>query len=342
MKIVNPSYDVSFKYFVEDNQVAIDFLSAILRKNIISLTLDPHEIVYTTDEGLRMSKFDFKATIKNDLGVIEKILIEVQRSKNNSKVERFRLYLGQSYVEVERFTNEKGEADSTSYPITSIYFLGFKLKEIEIPFLKVPREYINGLTNEKLTVKDDFIEKLSHDLYAIQIPRLTMEVETELEQMLDLFNEEKYKTNERHVLEYTGDTSNPKVARMVKHLSRALVNNERLMYAILAEEQMEEAWTKEINAKNAEKAAKEAGLIRETAERAAKEQERAAKEASMKREAVERAEKEASMKREAAERAAKEASMKRAEDKDAENQALKNQIELLMQELSKNKPTNGA
>lgn len=84
------------------------------------------------------------------------------------------------------------------------------------------------------------IERLSHDLYAIQIPRLKMQVRTEVEQMLDVFNQNKYKTSDKHILEYTGDTSNLAVQRMVKYLNRALVTDDYdLLHQMLVEDEIE-------------------------------------------------------------------------------------------------------
>jgi ABC-type lipopolysaccharide export system ATPase subunit len=49
-----------------------------------------------------------------------------------------------------------------------------------------------------------------------------MVAQTELEQLLDVFNVSKYKTNDKHILEYTGVTTNPKVNRVVKYLNKAM------------------------------------------------------------------------------------------------------------------------
>ena len=108
--------------------------------------------------------------------------------------------------------------------------------------MKVERQYLNGISNRKLktTAKNDFVERLSHDLYAIQIPRLKMQARTEVEQMLDVFNQNKYKTSDKHVLEYTGDMSNPNVQRMVKHLNRALITDDYdLLHQMLVEDEIE-------------------------------------------------------------------------------------------------------
>jgi hypothetical protein len=155
------------------------------------------------------------------------------------------------------------------YPITPIYLLGFRLKNVKVPVLKVERTYLNGISRRQLKVKEDFVEKLSHDLYAIQIPRLKMQARTDLEKMLDVFNSAKYKTSDSRIFDYTGDTSDPRIARVVKHLGRAIIDDDNLLHAMLVEDEIEELMARqkrkmEIAEKQMETAAiirKEAALI---------------------------------------------------------------------------------
>ena len=186
-----------------------------------------------------MFKIDFKATIRTKDGRIKIILIEIQKSRNGFGIDRFQTYLGLNYMNPNIIVDEKGKSRDHRYPITVIYFLGFRLPSIKVPVLKVERRYINAISRHKINAKEDFVEKLSHDLYAIQIPRLKMQVKTDLEEMLDVFNQNKYKTNDNHIFEYTGNSTNPKVVGMLKHLGRALVSDPNLLHQILMEEHME-------------------------------------------------------------------------------------------------------
>ena len=239
IRIANPIYDVVFKYLMENNLIAIHLLSAILNENIIALEMQPQEMVTNSSAGVRMFKIDFKATIRTKDGGIKIILIEIQKSRNGFGIDRFQTYLGLNYMNPNIIVDEKGKSRDDRYPITVIYFLGFRLPSIKVPVLKVERRYINAISRHKINAKEDFVEKLSHDLYAIQIPRLKMQVKTDLEEMLDVFNQNKYKTNDNHIFEYTGNSTNPKVAGMVKHLGRALVSDPNLLHQILMEEHME-------------------------------------------------------------------------------------------------------
>ena len=241
MKIINPIYDVAFKYLMENNQIAIDFLSVLLGINIISLDVQVQEFVDVSEStGLKLFRIDFKAVVRTPSGALVTILIEIQKSKNGFEIERFQSYLGLNYLKQNIVLVEKNMAKKEGYPIIAVYLLGFRLKNVKVPVLKVARQYLNGITQRPLkVVKEDFVEKLSHDLYAIQIPRLKMNVRTDLEKMLDVFNHKKYKTSDSRVFDYTGDTSDPRVARIVKHLGRALIDNDNLLHSMLVEDEIE-------------------------------------------------------------------------------------------------------
>ena len=264
MKIPNPMYDVVFKYLMENNEIAISLLSVILGVNIVSLNLQSQEITHAVGkDGVRVYRLDFKAVIKTASGEVKTILIEIQKSKNGFEVHRFQTYLGLSYLKGHTDSGKKETPKKATHPITVIYFLDFRLKEVKVPVLKVERQYLNGISNRRLkNVKSDFVERLSHDLYAIQIPRLKMQVRTEVESMLDVFNQNKYKTPDKHILEYTGDMSNPHVQRMVKHLNRALITNDyELLHQMLVEDEIEQLLDSKRQEHDEALAAKDAALL---------------------------------------------------------------------------------
>jgi hypothetical protein len=263
MRIANPNYDAVFKFLMQDINIAKDILSVILNVEIIELELQPQEVILTILGGLRLLRLDFKAKIRLKDGTEKVILIEIQKSKKGSNVSRFRRYLGDNYAKIDEVINEFGEIKRKSLPITAIYFLGFELENISAPIVKVVREYRNAVTNKRLTQKEAFIEQLSHDLYAIQIPKLKMVARTELERILDVFSEHKYKTNDKKVLEYTSDVTDPRVKRILSRLNMALLDDE-IIEAIIAEEEIENDFKdlsdqldKAVQAKEEERKAKE-------------------------------------------------------------------------------------
>ncbi len=240
MKIANPIYDVVFKYLMENNEIAKDFLSLILGIQIISLEVQAQEFVEINKQtGLRVYRIDFKAVVKDKNGNLRTILVEIQKSRNGFEIERFQSYIGLNYLKQNIVLDDNDVSKKVGYPITPIYLLGFRLKNVKVPVLKVERTYLNGISRRQLKVKEDFVEKLSHDLYAIQIPRLKMQARTDLEKMLDVFNSAKYKTSDSRIFDYTGDLSDPRLARVVKHLGRAIIDDDNLLHKMLVEDEIE-------------------------------------------------------------------------------------------------------
>jgi hypothetical protein len=306
MKIANPIYDVVFKYLMENNEIAKDILSAILNVEIVSLELQSQEFTETSATGIQVFRLDFKAVIRTKSGELKTILIEIQKAKSGFKIGRFQTYLGLNYMKSHIILKENEQPKDERYPITAIYFLGFRLKNVKVPVLKVERQYINAVSNRKLNVKEDFVEKLSHDLYAIQIPRLKMQIGTELEQILDVFNQKKYKTTDSHILEYTGTTNDPKIARVVKHLRRAIVSNPDLLHAMIMEDLMEAEAERDRIEKEREKIAKEEAIEAKKIAIQVSEEERKAKELAIQDKEEERKAKETALKIAEAERKEKE------------------------------------
>ena len=99
-------------------------------------------------------------------------------------------------------------------------------------------------------------DRIAKDLFMIQIPKLAMVAQTEFEELLDVFNVKKYKTNDKHVLEYTGVSTNPKVKHVVKHLNKAIQVDE-IIETMKMEDEYENAYDVEKKAKEAAQRRKE-------------------------------------------------------------------------------------
>ncbi len=278
MQIANPIYDTIFKYLMENVEIAKIILSAILNEQILSVEVKPQEMaINVKSKGkpvVRIIRLDFKATIQGTDGTLKKVLIEIQKAKKGFEIQRFRRYLGENYIVSDNL--DKNNKDSL--PITSIYFLGYRLKYIRFPALKVGRTFMNAVTRRKIKtpIKENFVEQLSHDMYVIQIPRLKdMATQTQLEKVLDVFSQTKYKTSDAHVLEYTGDMSTPEVAQIVRYLNRAIADDDIRRQMIAEDEEqgfidgLEDKIEKERSAK--EKAIAKAKKAKEEAKQVKKE-----------------------------------------------------------------------
>ena len=72
-------------------------------------------------------------------------------------------------------------------PITTIYILGFNLSNLESACVHVAREYRDMIDGQPLTTKSNFIEKLTHDSFVVQVNRIAGRFRTPLDKLLSVF-----------------------------------------------------------------------------------------------------------------------------------------------------------
>jgi len=226
MIIANPIYDVVFKYLLEDVEIARELLSTILGEEVESLEMKPQETSTETSGDIHILRFDFKAVIKKPSGEISKVLIELQKAKQAFNVMRFRRYLGDNYRKEDVVLNEQGIAEKRPLPIVTIYFLGFTLNSIQSGVVKINREYRDVVTQEILDIKEEFVELLTHDSYLIQVRKLAKTSRNKLERVLQIFSPIYQSINDRHQVDFQGNTDDPLVKKMVERLGRAIASEE--------------------------------------------------------------------------------------------------------------------
>jgi hypothetical protein len=265
MIIANPLYDVIFKYLMEDIDIAKEIISTILGERIVSLEVKPQETVTEVfPDGIHVLRFDFKATIELPSGELQKVLIELQKLKQAFEIIRFRRYLGDNYSKEDDIPSGDGTIIKMSLPIVTIYILGFTLSKLTNAVVKVNREYKDMLTGKIIpNIKEDFIELLTHDSYVIQVKELPSEIKTKLERVLQVFNP-KFKTKDRHVLDFTGDTEDPLVQKMLIRLQRAVADQE-MRHIMNVEDEIERAFERQAK-KNAAENAEKDKIIAETSQ----------------------------------------------------------------------------
>ncbi len=201
MVIANPIYDVVFKRMMENNKVAKFFIGTLLEQTIETVTVKPQEFTYTDElAGLAVFRLDFIATIKTESGELKKVLIEIQKAKNQIDLMRFLNYLGEQYKKENTIDGEK-----VILPITTIYILGFKLPEITTSCLKVERNYKDLIDKTKLETKSDFVEKLTHDSFIVQVDRITGSYKTRLDKLLSVFEQTNFVDSNKITKEFLHD-----------------------------------------------------------------------------------------------------------------------------------------
>jgi hypothetical protein len=198
MVIANPIYDVVFKKMMENERVAKFFIGTLLEKTIESVEVKPQEFTYTDElAGLAVFRLDFIATIKTSEGELKKVLIEIQKAKNQIDLMRFRNYLAEQYKKEDAINEEK-----VILPITTIYILGFKLPEIETPCIKVELNYKDLINKTTLDIKSDFIEKLTHDSFVVQVDRITNSYSSKLDKLLSVFEQKNFVDDKKIIKEF--------------------------------------------------------------------------------------------------------------------------------------------
>lgn len=207
MIIANPIYDTVFKRMMENERVAKFFIGTLLDEMIESVEVKPQEFTYTDElSGLAVFRLDFIATIKTETGENKKVLIEIQKAKNQIDLMRFRRYLGEQYKKEDTINNE-----NHTLPITTIYILGFTLPDIETACIKVERNYRDLVNKTIIEKKSDFVEKLTHDSFIVQVNRITNRYQTRLDKLLSVFEQNNFVDENKITKQFSHPTDTEEV-----------------------------------------------------------------------------------------------------------------------------------
>jgi hypothetical protein len=234
--IANPIYDVVFKRLMEDTKNARFFIETLLNQEVEEIQFKPQEYILPAKIKDRLSgqdtqmpgaltflRLDFVATIKNTDGTRQKVLIEVQKGKKNLDVMRFRDYLAEHYKRTDEIVMPDSGSNTTTQTtplhIIAIYIVAFDLLHIKTPAAKIGREYIDLLTNKKISAKEDFVEQLTHDCIVIQTGRVHGSIKTELDALLSIFEQRYFADEKGHLKAYTL----PVQSAEMRHLTKTLV-----------------------------------------------------------------------------------------------------------------------
>ena len=196
--VANPIYDVVFKYLMEDERIAITILSALLKKEIRKVEVRPHEYTNEQSDNLSIFRIDFGATVVDDDGKEQLMLIELQKTWLETETLRFRQYLGVQYQSKKNMTGDG--RDRHGIPMVAVYLLGHKVGNIEEPVLYVHHHSYDYYGKEVTQgLPDPFVESLTHDSIIVQIPRLHGQINNRLDKVLSVFDQ-------TYVSEHTNQT----------------------------------------------------------------------------------------------------------------------------------------
>jgi len=310
MLIANPIYDIVFKKLMENRAIASGMLERILGTTVDQLDFAAQEFTAKAEDGsLKFYRLDFKARILTPDGW-KHVLIELQKARLSSDVERFRTYLAEEYRRVYQIPQTMGEPLRQSLPIITIYFFGYTIDDRLPGAVKIDRRYLDLITREELTVRCDVLERLTHDCYAVQIPLLGDTQRNDVEELLAVFRQDHPSDRTRHTL--IVDEKRPHTP-LIRQIYRTLTRlaetkevkekmaKEDVMFEILAREVEEKMREERGRREAAERQCEEERQLREEEQRLRKAADRQREEEQRLRETADNQREEEQRKREAAE-----------------------------------------
>ena len=222
--VVNPIYDCVFKYLMEDERIAKTLLTALLKKEVVSVEMRRHEHTNTTRNNISMFRIDFAARVKDENG--EEKLMLIQKTWVETEMLRFRRYLAAQYNAQENMLKvEKGERQF-AIPMVAIYLLGHRVGNLKAPVIYVNHDAFNydGKKVEK-GMEDPFIGSLVHDSIIVQLPLLKGKVQNHLEKVLSVFDQINRQPGDKKYInldesKYEGDEE---MMRIIQRLTAATV-----------------------------------------------------------------------------------------------------------------------
>ena len=199
MIVANPIYDVVFKYIMEDERIARTILSALLKTEVVEVHMRRNEYSNKSRDTLSIFRIDFGATIRDEKGDRQTILIEIQKSQVDSELLRFRQYLGAQYDNKE---NMEGAGRSTyALPMVAVYLLGHTVGSIEAPVVYVDHQVYDYDRNVvEGGINDPFVESLTHNSIIVQIPRLHGRINNRLDMVLSIFDQTQRDASDSRLL----------------------------------------------------------------------------------------------------------------------------------------------
>jgi len=199
LHIANPIYDSVFKYLMEDERIAKTLLSALIKREIVDIKMRPNEYANTTKDNIAMFRIDFAAKVREANGEEKMILIELQKTWVETETLRFRQYLGAQYANPANMRPE--EKRQYAFPIITIYLMGHRVGDIDVPVLYVGRNFRDYDGNEVTHgIPDPFVDSLTHESIIVQIPFLKGQKNNRLERILDVFCQDRKDRDNMQIL----------------------------------------------------------------------------------------------------------------------------------------------
>ncbi len=222
MRIANPMYDVAFKYLMDDDASARLLVGAVLGEEIESLEPLPQE------RSVRASPPSVPGEpTPAELFTVRRV--DFAATVRTASGDRLRVLVE---VQKARFTDQ---------------------------VMRVAREYLDGVTGQRLADREEFVEALSHDCWVVQVPLLASRRRTDLERLLSVFDQERQVAGERGVLEIDERELPERYAPVLRRLAGATASEE-VADSMALEDEIAETWGRMKREKDAALAEKDTAL----------------------------------------------------------------------------------
>lgn len=226
--VANPIYDSVFKFLMEDERIAKTVLSALLKKEVVSVEMRRHEHPNITRDNISMFRIDFAARVMQDDGSTRLVLIELQKTWLSTETLRFRRYLAAQYNAEENMLKESNsEAGPYAIPMIAIYLLGHRIGDIDKAVVYVNHKALDYDGKEIENGENDpFINSLTHNSIIVQIPLLHGKINNKLDRVLSVFDQSQRDDSNQHIVRldinnYEGDSE---LMHLVHRLGLAAMN----------------------------------------------------------------------------------------------------------------------
>ena len=203
--VANPIYDSVFKFLMEDERIARTVLTALLKKEVVSVEMRRHEHPNITRDNISMFRIDFAARVREEDGSVRLILIELQKTWLDTETLRSRRYLAAQYNAEENMIKE-GEGKGYAVPMVAVYLLGHRVGDIDKAVVYVNHKALDYDGKEVENGMDDpFINSLTHDSILVQIPLLHGKINNRLDKVLSVFDQSQRDKKNQQMLCLEGD-----------------------------------------------------------------------------------------------------------------------------------------
>jgi len=263
-KILNPLYNVVFKYLMTDEEVAKEVLEILTGYKILELHLDETELIPPENsEKVHLFHSDFKVTIEIVPQQTETVIISIQKANQMTDIFQFKQHIINSfqYKQERKNINPKtGEIENVNHPIKliPILILNFEI-EYEHQDLVIRNRPLNEAFFFEKSYQNDifFTQHLAYEMQIIQLPYFKniqpKHFENELFKQnlytfLKLFTQSHYLPENRHKLLILRDEfSEIQFQPIIQRLQYALEEFPRFEQEMYLEDEALEEWQKHKN-----------------------------------------------------------------------------------------------